>query len=135
MRLSRWPAAVALSVVLLSVTCVYTTGWQEWKRHSTIREEDDFVRTMLSHSIMALVAAALLAAVCAMRPDVPVGSASSHTPRSTATKDQLTRGGRPNQLRREFAVQRRPSKAPDAYAHAKGLASGSRRVTRPGSAT
>jgi hypothetical protein len=46
MRLARWLAAVALSVVLLSVTCAYTTGWQEGKRHSTIREKDHFVRTM-----------------------------------------------------------------------------------------
>jgi hypothetical protein len=125
MRSARWPAAVALSVVLLSVTCVYITGWQEWKHHSTIREEDHFVRAMLSRSIIALVAAALLAVACAMRPDVPFGSASSHTPPSTPTRrispgnevpatndpapgqanlSRLTNGRRQEQPRREFAV-------------------------------
>jgi hypothetical protein len=90
MRSARWPAAVVLSVVLLSVTCGYTTGWQEGKHQSTIGEEDDFVRTMLSCSIIALVAAALSPWYARCAPDVPVGSASSHTPWSTTTKDLLT---------------------------------------------
>jgi MFS superfamily sulfate permease-like transporter len=85
MRSARWPAAVALSVVLLSVTCVYTTGWQERKHHSTIREDDHFVRAMLSRPVIALVAAALLAVVSAMRPDVAFGSVPSQTQRSNPT--------------------------------------------------
>ena len=70
-------AAVVLSMLFIAGTCICITSWPEEDGLSTIRQENDSMRTMLRRSIIALIGSGLLATVYAMRPDVPVGSSPS----------------------------------------------------------
>jgi len=84
-RSGRCRAAVVLSALFIAGTCVYTTGRPEQRGLSTILQEDDSMRTMLSRLIIALVGTGLLAVVYATRLDVPVGSAPSRAQQPAAS--------------------------------------------------